>query len=127
MTFFDKLLNGENVLAPVIQYITDEKRETPISDIVDVKHTAQQHTRKRKTQAKDDNLVKETNTNDDNNSIEIRIRREERHRYNILLQQEMDRHDEELIRLTTKTVGTIMNLYVKSMELFAVALAHGRR
>ena len=63
----------------------------------------------------------------DNNSIEIRIRREERHRYNILLQQEMDRHDEELNRLTTKTVETIMNLYVKSMELFAVALAHGRR
>jgi len=36
MTFFDKLLNGEDVLAPVIQYITDEECETPISDIVDV-------------------------------------------------------------------------------------------
>ena len=71
MTFFDKLLNGEDVLAPVIQYITDEERETPISDIVDVEHTAQQHTRKRKPQAKDDNVVIETNTNDDNNSIEI--------------------------------------------------------
>jgi hypothetical protein len=71
MTFFDKLLNGEDVLAPVIQYITDEECETQISDIVDVEHTAQQHTRKRKTQAKDDNVVIETNTNDDNNSIEI--------------------------------------------------------
>ena len=63
----------------------------------------------------------------DNNSIEIRIRREEHRRYNILLKQEINRHDEELNRLTTKTVETIMNLYVKSMELFVVALAHGRR
>ena len=86
MTFFDKLLNGENVLAPVIQYITDEERETPISDIVEVEHTAQQHTRKRKPQPKDDNVVIETNTNDDNNRIEINDEEE----------QNKDDNDEEV-------------------------------
>ncbi len=68
MKLFDKIWNGEDVLAPVIQYITYKERETPTPDIVDDEHTAQQQTRKRKTRANDNDMVIETDANN-NNSI----------------------------------------------------------